>query len=456
MAPKITFIGGGSYQWGPKLLLDIAAMPSLADAEIVLHDIDPRPLPRMVAFAERVAAERGLGMTVQATTDRRAALEGADHVIVCISTGALDSMAIDVEYPQRLGLVQTVGDSVGPGGIVRALRNIPVLVGIARDMEELCPDAWMLNVTNPMTTLTRSVLAATEIEAIGLCHEVTITQYQLSLLLDCDMRSIDIDLCGVNHLPIITRVGIDGADGLELLAEKLDDPASFGGETLHLPPSAGHEAISAGGTFTKQGILDQHRVKFELFRRFGALPAAGDRHLVEFFPNFLTEASGHGERWGVRPTTIAERHLWLDHHIGELDKLEAQPTITAPPSGEMVATIIDARLRDRTRRLPLNITNSGQCPDLPDGVVVESMCEVDGSGVHGGNPVYAPPVLGEYLRRVSASQEMTVEAALSGNRDLVFQAMLADPLASTIDYDALWTLTNEMIDATAQWLPQFA
>ena len=223
MAPHIVFVGGGSYQWGPKLLLDIADTPSLRSAHIVLHDIDPTPLPAMTRLVERVSQERGLEITVEATTDRRAALDGADYVVVCISTGGLDSMAVDVEFPERLGLVQTVGDSVGPGGIVRALRNIPVLVEIARDMEQLCPSAWMLNLTNPMTTLTRAVLGATEIEAIGLCHEVTIAQYQLSLLLDCDMRAIDLDVCGVNHLPIVTRLSIDGRDGLELLADKLDD-----------------------------------------------------------------------------------------------------------------------------------------------------------------------------------------------------------------------------------------
>mgnify|MGYP003345791012 FL=1 len=142
--------------------------------------------------------------------------------------------------------------------------------------------------------------------------------------------------------------------------------------------------------------------------------------------------------------------------VGALDDLLAQPTITSGPSGEMVASIIDSRLRNRRRAYPINLANVGQCPDIPDGAVVESMCAVDGAGVHPGHPVYAPPVLGEYLRRVSAAQEMTVEAALSGDRDLVFQAMLADPLASRIDFDELRTLTNDMIDATAPWLPQFA
>jgi alpha-galactosidase len=405
---------------------------------------------------ERVARERGLGLRASATTDLHAALEGADHVVVCISTGGFDSMTVDVEFPQRVGLVQSVGDSVGPGGIVRALRNVPVLVGIARAMETQCPDAWLLNITNPMTTLTRAVLSATDVTAVGLCHEVVVMQHQLSILLDCDMRALDLDVCGVNHLPIVTRLSIDGVDGLELLAERLDDPQSFGAEPVDPRVAAMLEFWPPDAPLTKQALLDRHRVKFEMFRRFGALPAAGDRHIVEFFPNFLTAASGHGARWGIEPTTIEHRRRSQADYVADLARLEALPTITAPPSGEMVAAIVDSRLRDRTRRLPLNIANSGQCPDLPDDVVVESMCEVDGSGVHAGRPVYAPPVLGEYLRRVSAAQEMTVEAALCGDRDLVFQAMLADPLASSIDYEDLRRLTAEMIDATKQWLPQFA
>lgn len=459
MSVQITFIGGGSYQWGPTLLLDIANTASLQDARIVLHDINPEPLPKMLGFVEHVATTRGIGLTATATTDRRAALQGADYVIVCISTGALDSMAFDIAIPEKYGIKQSVGDSVGPGGINRALRNIPIMVGIARDMEEICPSAWLLNLTNPMTTLTRSVLATTEIEAIGLCHEVTGAQFQLSLLLDCNMRAMEFDVCGVNHLPLITALHIkqdDGThiDGLALLADKLEDPEAFGVETVQLPSMfGGHEASTAGGSFTKQSLLNEHRVKLELFERFGAFPAAGDRHLVEFFPGFLTEASGWGERWGVKLTSMADRQLWQDRYVAELDAYLVMPEIPIAPSGEMVAAIIDSRLRNKARLYPLNIANVGQCPDLPNDVVVEAMCTVDADGVHPDAPVYAPPLLGEYLRRVSASQELVVEAALSGDRQLAFEAMLADPLASRIDYDALWLMTNEMIDATAPWLP---
>lgn len=468
MAPRICFIGGGSYQWTPKLLLDIADTPSLADAEIVIEDIDPKPIPDMVDLVRHIAEVRGVRLTATGTTDQRAALEAADYVVVCISTGALDSMQHDLAVPERYGIRQSVGDTVGPGGILRALRNIPVMVGIARDMEAVCPDAWLLNLTNPMTTLTRAVQQATNITTIGLCHEVTIMQYTLSMLLGCDMRAMDLSVTGVNHLPFITRLDIDGEDGLDRLRDLLDDPDALAAP-LAAPlagpgvgpvvgpvvgPTTGG-SMNRGGDFTVGSLLESNLVKVELFRRFGVLPAAGDRHLVEFFSGFLTEESGWGKRWGVRLTTMDERRQWLAHYTGEYRALRDATEIPRQPSGEMVARIIDSHVRDKARHFPLNIANHGQVADLPADVVVESMVTVDAGGARGRDVQHLPPVLAETLRRVSAEQELVVEAALTGDRDTVFEAMLLDPLASRIDYDALGRMTDEMLAATARWLPQF-
>src|SRR3954462_4902936 len=209
MAPRIVIIGGASLQWVPKLFLDIVNTPSLAETELVLQDINPEPLPAMADFVRHVNALKGTGITVSTTTDRRAALPGADHVVVCISTGAFDSMRHDLEIPERHGIKQSVGDTVGPGGIMRSLRNIPVLLDIARDMEDRCPDAWMLNITNPMTTLCPAMTRETPTRTVGLCHEVTILQFFLVLLLDADFRDFQLEVTGVNHLPVVTscRIG---------------------------------------------------------------------------------------------------------------------------------------------------------------------------------------------------------------------------------------------------------
>jgi alpha-galactosidase len=455
--PRIVIIGGGSYQWVPKLLIDVANTPSLHDAEIVLEDVNADALPLMASWVERIATLRGIGLSATTTTDQRRALEGADYVVVSISTGGFTSMRQDLEVPERYGIRQSVGDTVGPGGIARALRNVPVLVGIARDMQEVCPDAWMLNLTNPMTVLCRAVTRETPIKAIGLCHELTMTRFTLSLLLDADFGDLDLEVTGVNHLPVITSLEIDGGDGFERLRELVDDPARHDDPlAFDLPAEFGEPRAGAGGRWTRGDLLRRNQLKLELFDRFGVLPAAGDRHLAEFFPGFLTEESGWGERWGVNLTTIEDREASQAGHVAALEALVQAPEVSTLPSGELVASLIDSFERDRPRNFPLNLPNAGQCPDLPDDVVVESVCTADGSGVRGRDRAVCPPGLAEHLRRVSAAQELTVEAALTGSRETVFEAMLADPLASRIDWDQLRAMTDDLIDATARWLPQFA
>ena len=197
----------------PKLLIDFANTPSLHDAEIVLQDIDPAPLPRMAEFVEHLADVRGIGMTATGTTDQRQALEGADYVVVCISTGGFDSHA---PRPRDPGAVRHEA-----GGRrhrrARAGSSAPCATSrcsssIARDMEELCPDAWMLNITNPMTTICRAVTRETSVKTVGLCHEIAGAQFTLVQLLDVDFREIDVEVAGVNHLPFITAC-VDGRDG---------------------------------------------------------------------------------------------------------------------------------------------------------------------------------------------------------------------------------------------------
>jgi alpha-galactosidase len=458
VAPRIVIIGGGSYQWVPKLLVDVANTRSLHESEIVLCDIDPDPLPRMVDLVEHVAEVRDIPLTAASTTEQRAALDGADYVVVSISTGGFDSMRHDLEIPARYGIRQSVGDTVGPGGIVRALRNIPVLVEIARDMEECCPDAWLLNLTNPMTTLCRAVTKETSIPTVGLCHEVTIAQFILSLLLDESFLSIRPTVAGVNHLPLITALDVDGDDGLARLRDLCERADAVSAEPLSMPfpEGLGHEKISEGPDWTKGDLLAANRVKLELFERFGVLPGAGDRHLVEFFAGFLTEEADWGTRWGVQLTSIGDREWWQQRHIDDFDAMLAAPEVSEMPSGEMVAGVIDSLITGRMRVLPLNIPNRGQVADLPHAVVTESMCIADGDGVRGGAPVSAPPALAEALRRVSASQELTVDAGLTGDRDKAFGAMFLDPLAGRIDFERLGAMTDEMLAATKPWLPQFA
>lgn len=440
------------------MLVDFVNTPVVRDAELVLHDIDPAPLPRMVELAQHLAGLRGVGLSARATTDRRDALRGADFVVVNISTGGFRSMRHDLEIPERFGLRQSVGDTVGPGGVMRALRNIPVFLDIARDAEALCPDAWILNLTNPMTAICRALTRETSLKTVGLCHEITITQFLLGLLLDVSFLDLTLEVGGVNHLPFVTAVDAAGDDGLARLRELLADAEARADEPLPMALPDGLELVkwSAGPTWTRGDLMANWGVKLELFERFGVLPGAGDRHVAEFFPSFITRESGWGERWGFALQTIEMRERDQQGYIAGLEAMLASDTVHTMPSGEMVAPVIQSFVLDQPGRFPLNIPNEGQVADLPLGAMVESMCIVDGGGVRGSEAVSLPAPMAEALRRVSTAQELTVDAAVSGDRDAAFAAMLLDPLTSRLDYDAVAAMTHEMLAATAEWLPQFA
>src|SRR5271154_4929738 len=216
-------------------MADLFGTPALAVMHLVLEDIDPTPLPKMEARAHKLNQAMGAKATIAATTDLGGALDGADFVIVCISTGGFRSMAVDLDVPAAHGITQTVGDTVGPGGINRSLRNIPVLVGIGKAMEEHCPDAWLFNITNPMTCLTRSVCRETSIKTVGLCHEVGNFTMDLAIALGKPWEAVQASVTGINHFPVLTALEVDGEDGFAILRELVEEV----GGLASLTPYAG-------------------------------------------------------------------------------------------------------------------------------------------------------------------------------------------------------------------------
>jgi alpha-galactosidase/6-phospho-beta-glucosidase family protein len=458
MGTRITIVGGGSYHWAPRLLSDFANTPALQDAAVVLHDIDATKLPRMVELGGLLARRRGIPMSVTAETDRRRALEGAEYVIACLSVGGFESMAHDLEIPESHGMRQPIGDTVGPGGVMRALRSVPVVVDIARDIEAVCPDALFINVSNPLTALCRGVTRETKVQTVGLCNELVGMQYVVSLLLDADMRKLDPVVGGVNHLPLVTELrDASGNDALVQLRDLLDDPERAARETMWMEPPAAmeYEKITLGERWHKADVIHNNRVRLELFRRFGVLPGSGDHHVAEFFPGFVTPENDFGSQWKVHIYGLSKHMADADDDVTHYEAVRDSDEVSRFPSGELVAPLIEALVTGAARDLPVNLPNRGQVANLRDGLVVEAMGTADGDGLRARDTVDVPSVLGEYLRRVAVSQELTVDAALTGDRTAVFEAMLADPMAGRLPYEEVATMTEEMLTATSRWLPQF-
>jgi alpha-galactosidase len=457
MTPRVTIVGGGSTHWTPRLLTDFANTATLEDADVTLVDIDADSLPPMLDVAAHIAKHRpGIGLSATATTDLDAGLDGADYVVTAFSVGGFASMRHDLEIPARYGVRQPVGDSVGPGGITRALRSVPVLLGIARAIERRSPDALLLNVTNPLSALCRAVTRETAVRTVGLCNEVVGLQFVTSLLLDADIRRVDPVVAGVNHLPLVTAMRVDGEDGFARLRDLLDDEDAQAGPLWMDPPAAMHyRKVSPGSTWTKADVVAGNRLKLELFRRFGVLPGSSDTHVGEFFPGFVTDSSDYGRDWSVH-------HYGLLGHMADkradddgVTALLASDEISPYPSGELVAPLLDSIMRGASRPLPVNLPNAGQVQNLDEGVVVECIGEARDGAVRARDTARVPSILGEQLRRVAHAEELTVEAALTGKATTVLEAMLADPMAGRLPYEHVVSMTEELLAATSRWLPQF-
>jgi alpha-galactosidase len=447
---QITIIGGGSYQWTPELLADLLGTPSLRGAHVVLEDVDPAPLEPMAALARRLDEALGAGTSVATTTDQRRALEGADFVIVTISTGGFESMAVDLEVPARYGIRQSVGDTVGPGGVNRSLRNVPVLVGVAEDMAELCPDAWLLNITNPMTCLTRAVCRQTAVRSVGLCHEVGNWALDLAIALGRPADAVRATVAGVNHFPVVTALEVEGEDGFAILTEMT---AEAGG----LDALAPHPGRVEAEAFSRLDFCRRHLLALTLLERWGAFPAAGDRHLAEFVPWVLTESSAWGARYNIELTAMETRRAHQAGYVADVDAwLAGTKELQTWPSGELPALVIDSLVTGTPRELPVNIPNAGQVPDVPADAVVESMCVVDGDGVRGRDVAPLPAPFAELVRRHAAVTELTLDAAVEGDRSTAGAAFLLDPLAGRGDLGSTEAMVDELLAGTAAWLPRFA
>ncbi|MEC2060176.1 alpha-galacturonidase LplD [Bacillus stercoris] len=435
---KIAYIGGGSQGWARSLMSDLAIDERMSGM-VALYDLDFEAAQRN----EVIGNYSGNGRwRYEAVSTLKKALSGADIVIISILPGSLDDMEIDVHLPERCGIYQSVGDTVGPGGIIRGLRAVPIFAEIARAIRDYAPESWVINYTNPMSVCTRALYKVFPgIKAIGCCHEVFGTQKLLAemvterLGIEVPRREdIHVNVLGINHFTWITAASYRHIDLLPIFREF----SSHYGES-------GYEL--EGESWRDSVFHSAHRVAFDLFETYGAIPAAGDRHLAEFLPGpYLKQP----EVWKFHLTPISFRKQDRALKRQETDRfIQQQRGVAGKASGEEGVNIIAALLGLGELVTNVNMPNQGQVSNLPIQAIVETNAFITRNSV---KPIFSgalPKGVEMLAARHVSNQEAVAEAGLTKDTGLAFQAFLNDPLVM-IDRNDAEQLFDDMHQSTIQ------
>ena len=434
--PKISFLGAGSTVFARNLIGDILSFPELADCTLSLHDIDESRLRTSEVVAHRVAEALDAHPTIEATLDRRASLEGADYAIGMFQIGGYKpATVIDFEIPKKYGLRQTIGDTLGIGGIMRALRTIPVMLDMCRDMEEVSqPHITFLNYVNPMAMNCWAVFRASPIHTVGLCHSVQGTAEQLARDIGVPIEEINFVCAGINHMAFYLRFERKTPEGYEDLYPRIQ------------------QVIDEGR------VPDWNRVRYEALQRLGYFVTESSEHFAEYVPWFIKRD---------RPDLISRFNIPLDEYPRRCERqieawetmrehLERGEGIEVRRSKEYGSLIIHSMETGVPRVINGTVPNFGLIDNLPQGCAVEVPILVDKNGLQPTRIGALPPQLAALIRTNVNVQELTVEAALSGEREHIYHAAMLDPhTAAELDLDQIYALVDELIEAHKEWLPTY-
>jgi alpha-galactosidase len=422
-------VGAGSVEFTRNLLGDFLSYPELREAEIILHDIDGDRLATAEKMARWTADRLAARPTIHGSLERRAALEGADFVVDTIQVGGARATQTDFDIPARYGLRYTINDTINVGGVLRGLRTIPVVQGIVRDIEEVCPDAWFLNYTNPMSILVSFVSAVSDIRTVGLCHSVYWTVRRVAEYLEVPFEEIDALSAGVNHLAFILRLERRGEDLYPALRRFVDEGK----------------------------VPEDDLVRSELFRRLGYYPTESSEHHAEYNPWFIPREGGV-EKFHVPIGEYLSRVARnLDEYAETKRRLEAGEDFEIEQSGEYAAVIVHSIVTGQPTRIVGNVPNrNALIANLPADACAEVPCLVDGLGVHAVAVGALPAQCAAYVHPAVDAQELTVRAALEQDREAVYHAVMQDPqVQARLTLDEVWRMTDELIEAQAEWLPDW-
>jgi len=443
---KITFIGAGSTMFARNLLCDIFSFPELRDITVTLEDPDEERLNITYKLASKIVEQEGFPAKIEKTTNQKEALKDANFVIIMFQVGGLEAYKIDKEIPLKYGIDQTVGDTLGPGGTFRGIRTIPILLDICRDMEEVCPDALLLNYANPMAALMWAVNEQTSIQSVGLCHSVQATTRQLAGYIkagpwenypfteeDWEVffyaqvpENINFLCAGINHQAWYLKYEVDGVDAYPRLFKAAEDKKCY----------------------------EADAVRFEIMKHFGYFVTESPNHMSEYVPYFRKNPEMVNRylkrRWDYYDICMQRKDLVTDEinrQIAGIDKIEMRASV------EYGSQIINAVVTGKPIRINGNVSNTGLITNLPYGCCVEVPCLIDYNGI---NPCYVgelPPQLAAINRTNVNVQSLIVESALKQDREAAYHAVMLDPLTSALlELGDIRKMVDEMFAAEEKWL----
>ena len=449
---KVAYIGGGSRGWAWGFMTDLAMDGDICGT-VRLYDIDRSAAERNEIIGGKISAHPDAVSRWQYTVadSLKEALTGADFVVISILPATFEEMRSDVHLPERVGVYQPVGDTVGPGGFMRAMRTIPMFVEIAEAIRDHAPEAWVINYTNPMSLCVRTLYEVfPQIKAFGCCHEVFGTQKLLCKMLEVQegvpgvtRQELYTTVTGINHFTWLTRATYKGVDLMPLYRRFAEAHWAEG------------FMDGQDDNWMNNSFKCAHRVKFDLFLRYGAIAAAGDRHLAEFLPPWYTRTPETVRDWKFGLTTVDWRVDDLHQRLARSDRLiSGEEPVSLNGSGEEGHLLIKAVLGLGDLVSNVNVPNRGQIPNLPLGAIVETNAFF---GLDRIEPVYAGPIPGGIRPRVARhvyNQENTLRAARTCDRTLGFSTFMNDPQMGAVSLEDGRQLFNDMLEAQRAWLPK--
>lgn len=440
---KIAFIGAGSLVFTRNLCSDVLLAPSLQDSTLTLMDIDPVRLEQSRQVVQAIADQRRVPAKIEATVDRREAIKGADFVVTTFQQGGLDAYRMDIEIPQHYGVEQCVGDTLGPGGVFRALRTIPELLAICRDMDELAPSALLLNYVNPMAANCWAVDRGSGRPHVGLCHSVQGTSEMLAEWINIPYEEVSYLSVGINHQAFFVKFERAGQDLYPLLREAIMQPEIYG----------------------------QEPVRIDIMKHFGYFVTESSGHASEYMPYF--RKSAHMVNQELVPKFKNPDDHWFDwartggylrYCINRQTQFENEyeamisdgSVVPQERTHEYGSHIMEAIKTNKPIVVAGNVPNRGLIDNLPQGCCVEVPCLVNSNGIQPTQYGAMPPQLAALNRTNINVQELIVEAALTGQVEAVYHAVMLDPLTASIcTLDQIRSMVDELLAAQSGWLPQF-